>query len=76
MRVLIVEDEPDLLRVLSQFLDEGGYAVDVAADGRDALHKAMGVEYNAVVLDLMLPPAYPGMLNRTGCGGRPLMSVR
>ena len=35
MRVLVVEDEPDLLRVIAQALREAGYAVDEAADGED-----------------------------------------
>lgn len=55
MRVLIVEDEPDLLMVLSQSLREQGYAVDTATNGRDGLFKAVAGHYDAVVLDLMLP---------------------
>ena len=55
MRVLVVEDEPDLLDVLSQSLREQGYAVDTATNGRDALFKGMGSQYDAIVLDLMLP---------------------
>lgn len=55
MRVLVVEDEPDLLNVVSQALREEGYAVDMAADGREGLYKAQGAPYDAVVLDLMLP---------------------
>jgi len=55
MRVLIVEDEPDLLRVLSESLREEGYAVDVAADGAEGLYKATSWEYDALVLDVMLP---------------------
>jgi two-component system OmpR family response regulator len=55
MRILIVEDEPDLLAVLSQSLREQGYAVDTAADGRDGLFKATSGHYDAVILDLMLP---------------------
>src|SRR5690348_2990064 len=55
MRVLVVEDEPDLLSVLAQSLREEGYAVDTAADGREGLFKAEGGEYDAMVLDLMLP---------------------
>lgn len=55
MRVLVVEDEPDLLRVLAQSLREGGYAVDEAADGRTGLFKAKTNDYDALVLDLMLP---------------------
>ncbi|MGC4033773.1 MAG: PEP/pyruvate-binding domain-containing protein [Tepidisphaeraceae bacterium] len=55
MRVLVVEDEPDLLEVLAQSLREDGYAVDEAADGNTGLFKAEGNTYDAVILDLMLP---------------------
>jgi two-component system OmpR family response regulator len=55
MRVLVVEDEPDLRRLLDQALREEGYAVDVAADGKTGLYKATEWDYDAVVLDLMLP---------------------
>jgi two-component system OmpR family response regulator len=55
MRVLIIEDEPDLRSVVAQSLVECGYSVDVAADGEDGLFKALGTDYDAVVLDLMLP---------------------
>ena len=55
MRILIVEDEPDLLRALAQALREEGYAVDTAADGDDGLFKAESWDYDAIVLDVMLP---------------------
>lgn len=55
MRVLVVEDEPDLLRGLVQSLQEDGYAVDQAADGVEGLSKAELWEYDAIVLDLMMP---------------------
>jgi DNA-binding response OmpR family regulator len=55
MRVLVVEDEPDLLRVLAQALREDGYAVDEAADGKTALYKATTWDYDAMLLDVMLP---------------------
>ena len=55
MRVLVVEDEPDLLTVLSQALREQGYAVDTASNGRDGLFKAQGGQYDGLILDLMLP---------------------
>jgi two-component system OmpR family response regulator len=55
MRVLVVEDEPELRRVLAQALREDGYAVDEAADGPDGLYKATTWSYDLVVLDLMLP---------------------
>jgi DNA-binding response OmpR family regulator len=55
MRVLVVEDEPELLRVVARALREDGYAVDEAADGEDGLAKATAWDYDAVLLDLMLP---------------------
>ena len=55
MRILIVEDEPDLLRSLAQALREEGYAVDTANDGEDGLFKAESYDYDAIVLDVMLP---------------------
>jgi two-component system OmpR family response regulator len=55
MRLLLIEDEPDLVRSLSKALREAGYAVDTAADGEDGLYKAMECDYDAIVLDWMLP---------------------
>ncbi len=55
MRVLVIEDDPDLFQVLTQALREAGYAVDGATDGEDGLYKATAWEYDALVLDLMLP---------------------
>jgi two-component system OmpR family response regulator len=55
MRVLIVEDEPDLAVGLQKALREEGYAVDVALDGDDGLFKAESWNYDVVVLDIMLP---------------------
>jgi two-component system OmpR family response regulator len=55
MRILIVEDEPDLLRSLTQALQEEGYAVDPAPDGEAGLFNAQNFDYDGVVLDVMLP---------------------
>jgi two-component system OmpR family response regulator len=55
MRVLVVEDEPELLSVIGRALEEQGYAVDRAADGEEGLFRATSWEYDAIVLDLMLP---------------------
>jgi two-component system OmpR family response regulator len=55
MRVLVVEDEPDLLSTIAQVLREDGYAVDEAADGQEGLFKATSWEYDAIVLDLLMP---------------------
>jgi two-component system, OmpR family, response regulator len=55
MRLLIVEDEPDLLSGLARALREEGYAVDTANDGEDGFYKAENYNYDAIVLDVMLP---------------------
>lgn len=55
MRLLLIEDEPDLLQSLAQVLREEGYAVDTALDGLDGLDKALTWDYSAILLDGMLP---------------------
>ena len=55
MRILVIEDEADLLASLAQALREEGYAVDGAADGEEGLYKAESWGYDAIVLDVMLP---------------------
>ena len=55
MRILVVEDEPRLLRNLTKALREEGYAVDIADAGDDGLYKAETFNYDAIVLDVMLP---------------------
>jgi len=55
VRVLVVEDEPDLRAALLQALSESGYAVDTASEGCDAVYKATTWTYDAIVLDIMLP---------------------
>lgn len=55
MRVLVIEDEPDVAGFLRKGLREASYAVDVADNGIDGLHKAATESYDVIVLDLMLP---------------------
>ncbi|MEA2556310.1 MAG: two-component system, OmpR family, response regulator [Actinomycetota bacterium] len=55
MRILLVEDEPKMARALRRGLEQEGHAVDVAADGEDGLSRALAHDYDAVVLDVMLP---------------------
>lgn len=55
MKLLVVEDEPDLLDSLAKALREEDYAVDTAADGEEGLYKATEARYDAIVLDVMLP---------------------
>lgn len=55
MRILVVEDEPRLLRNLAKALREEGYAVDTAENGQDGFYKAETYDYDAILLDVMLP---------------------
>jgi two-component system OmpR family response regulator len=55
MRVLVIEDEVRMARLLKRALDEEGHAVDVAGDGPEGLWMATENPYAAIVLDVMLP---------------------
>jgi two-component system OmpR family response regulator len=55
MRVLVVEDEPDVAEALSWGLTAEGYVVEVAGNGVDGLWKAAESRYDVIVLDVMLP---------------------
>src|ERR1700730_14778566 len=55
MRILVVEDDPDLLFVIACTLREEGYAVHPAEDGDEGLFKATSWDYAAIALDIMLP---------------------
>ena len=55
MRILLVEDDHDAAAVLARGLREHAYAVDIAADGRQALEAAAINSYDLIVLDLLLP---------------------
>jgi two-component system, OmpR family, copper resistance phosphate regulon response regulator CusR len=55
MRVLLVEDEPRAAEILAKGLREHAYAVDVAGDGDSAIEQAAATDYDAVILDVMLP---------------------
>src|SRR6516225_11277952 len=55
MRVLVVEDETRMSRLLKRGLEEEGHAVDLAADGPEGLWLATENSYAAIVLDVMLP---------------------
>jgi len=55
MRILLVEDEPDAARMVAKGLREQSYAVDVVADGEAACFQATVADYDAIVLDVLLP---------------------
>lgn len=55
IRVLLVDDEPDLTSLVERALQYEGWEVDVACDGREALHKISTGDHDVLVLDIMLP---------------------
>lgn len=55
MKILIVEDEKTLCETIGKHITTAGYTVDLCFDGDDALFYIEGTEYDAVVLDIMLP---------------------
>jgi len=54
-RVLICEDDRGIRAFLDKFVGRKGYSVDVAIDGEDCMQKLAATEYDAVLLDLMMP---------------------
>jgi DNA-binding response OmpR family regulator len=54
-RVLVIEDEPELARLIQRHLEETGFAVEVASRGDDGLRAAMADPFDLILLDLMLP---------------------
>ncbi len=55
MRVLIIEDDPDIAGNLCDFLENRGHSADLARDGINGLHMAVAQDFDAIVLDLGLP---------------------
>jgi two-component system, OmpR family, response regulator len=55
MRVLVVEDEAKIARAIRRGLEHEGYAADVAATGKEAILRVTEQDYDAVVLDVMIP---------------------
>lgn len=55
MRILIVEDEPDLNGLLKKLLEDEHYAADTCFDGEEALDYVEAAEYDGIILDIMLP---------------------
>ena len=55
MKILIIEDEIKTAKFLKKGLSEAGYVIDVAADGLEGLHLAREVDFDLVILDVMLP---------------------
>ena len=55
MRILVVEDDDKIASFLAKGLKQSGFSVDTASDGEDALSLCRSVNYDSVVLDIMLP---------------------
>lgn len=55
MRILLAEDEKDLNEVIVKTLEKNGYSVDSCSNGRDALYYLENTEYDAAILDIMMP---------------------
>jgi two-component system copper resistance phosphate regulon response regulator CusR len=55
MKILVIEDEVKTAKFLKKGLSEAGYVIDVAADGLEGLHLAKEVNFDLVILDVMLP---------------------
>jgi len=55
MRILVIEDEVKTAKFLKKGLSEAGYVVDVASDGLEGLHLAVEVDFDLLILDVMLP---------------------
>ncbi len=57
MRILLAEDERDLNRIITKKLTSDGYSVDSCFDGEEAIADLLCAEYDAVILDVMMPKA-------------------
>jgi DNA-binding response OmpR family regulator len=55
MRILIVEDQPEILQNIADYLELKGYLVDCAYDGLGGMHLAVTQPFDLIILDLMLP---------------------
>ena len=55
MRILVIEDQPEILQNIADYLEMQGYLVDCAYDGLGGLHLAITQSFDLIILDLMLP---------------------
>jgi DNA-binding response OmpR family regulator len=75
MRILIVEDEKKVANFIKKGLQQEGYAADIAQDGEEALESAMAFDYDAMVLDIMLPKKSGLDVLRTIRASKPKLAV-
>ena len=64
MRILLIEDEPDLALWLTRSMQKKGFAVEWSNDGMVAYHRLQIEEFDALVLDLGFEPVVPPKTNR------------
>ena len=55
MKILVIDDEVKTAKFLKKGLCEAGYVIDVAADGLEGLHLAKEIDFDLIILDVMLP---------------------
>ncbi len=75
MRILVVEDDRKVARFIGRGLEQEGYAVDVLFDGTDAGEQTRLADYDAIVLDLMLPGRSGAQVLRDIRARNPLLPV-
>jgi DNA-binding response OmpR family regulator len=75
-RVLVVEDDAAIRAFLATLLSHSGYACDFSPDGNDAVDRLRNAEYDAILLDLMLPGQFGFDIIRFLNAERPAMSPR
>ncbi len=69
MRILIAEDERDLNQLIKKRLKDAGYSVDACFDGEEVFDYLLCAEYDALVLDIMMPKM-DGITVLKSCAGR------
>lgn len=55
VKILVVDDEDRIRRLLKMYLERENYIIDEAADGEEALEMALNNDYHCILLDLMMP---------------------
>jgi len=75
-KILVVEDDAGIRALLAALLSHSGYACDFSPDGNDAVDRLRNADYDAILLDLMLPGQFGSDIIRFLNAERPAMSPR
>ena len=75
-RILIVDDEPDILALLDEVLSREGYTIERAASGREALEQVAGQRFDLVISDVRMPDGDGRELYRALCAQHPELARR